>query len=177
MFWINFLKIESPENYFGKHWYYCRFLWVQGWVWEVPSLVPTKHSLQQMLPILVFVFSPASIANRGGTIKFSHNAVRRCCLHVFQIHPHANSSKIVHMGIISNAYIFAESPKFIKICLRLQLVGRLRKTSSCVKVYFITGEWISDPCSSLRIVSFYSSQHICVLQTHKVKVFQFFYPK
>lgn len=30
---------------------------------------------------------------------------------------HANSSKIVLMGIISNVYVFAESPKFTKFAL------------------------------------------------------------
>lgn len=32
----------------------------------------------------------------------------------FEYNPHANSSKIVLGGIMSNAYMFAESPEFIK---------------------------------------------------------------
>lgn len=161
---MNFLK-----NYFGKHWDYCRFL--LGWVWEEPSLVPAKCSLLQVFSILVVVFSP-TIVNRDGAITFSHNAVRRCCLHVLQVQFTCQQLKNCSYGNYQQCLCFCRIPQIHQICLRLQLVRRLRKNPPVLKVCFITDEWISDHCSSLRIVSLCSGQHMCC--EHKVKVFKFF---
>lgn len=57
------------------------------------------------------------MVNRDGTMKSSHNAVRRCCLHVLRVQGTCQQLKNVLMGIISNAYVFAESPKFSKFAL------------------------------------------------------------
>lgn len=164
---MNFLK-----NYFGKHWDYCRFL--QGWVWEEPSLVPAKCSLLQVFPVLVVVFSP-TVVNRDGTIKFSPNAERRCCLHVLQVQFTCQQLKNCSYGNYQQCICVCRIPEVHSICLRLQLVRRLRKNPPVLKICFITDEWISDHFSSQDSFPLFWTTHMCC--KHKVKVFQIFFPK
>lgn len=133
MFQINFLKNESPEILF---WQALGLLWVSPRM-SVGRAIPCPSQMQLTAGV---PYSDGCVqshwSEQGWHHSVSHNAVRRCCLHVFQVQFTCQQLKNCSCGNYQQCTSFCRIPSVHLIGLRLQLVRRLRKKSSCVKSLF-----------------------------------------
>lgn len=121
MFQMDFLKNESPEELF---WQALVFPSVPpGPGLSVGGAIPCP-SVLQMFPILAAEFGPATVTDRGGTVKFSHNAARRCCLHCFPSTSHMPTVQKWFFWELSAMHTCLYSPQD---SLRLPLTSASRK--------------------------------------------------